>query len=156
MGWLAGAPDAAPDLELLERLARSGVVLSATFRRCPDAPPLPPILLAAVPLVQAAHRAIHELGGKIVVGTDAGINVSKPHDVAPHAIHNLMAIGMTPVEALAAMTSGGADALGLPAKGRLVQGADADIIVVDGDPRSDPDAVSRILRVWRSGEPVAR
>ena len=114
------------------------------------------MVLAGRPFVQAAHRAIRELGGKIVVGTDAGITLAKPHDVAPHAIHNLMVIGMTPVEALASMTSGGADALGLPAKGRLVQGADADIIVVDGDPRSDPDAVSRILQVWKSGEPVAR
>lgn len=145
-----------PDPELLERLARSGVVLSATFGSCPDGPPPPPMLIAGRPFVQAAHRAIRELGGKIVVGTDAGITLAKPHDVAPHAIHNLMAIGMTPVEALASMTSGGADALGLPAKGRLVQGADADIIVVDGDPRSDPDAVSRILQVWKSGQPVAR
>ncbi len=148
--------DPNPDRELLERLARSGIALSATFGRCPDAPPPPPMLVAGMPFVQAAHRAIRELGGKIVVGTDAGINPGKPHDVAPHAIHNLMIIGMTPVEALAAMTSGGADALGLPAKGRLVADADADMIAVDGDPRADPDAVTRIRQVWKAGESVAR
>ena len=85
------------------------------------------------------------------MGTDAGINPDKPH-----AIRNLMVIGMTPVEALAAMTSGGAEALGLSAKGRLMAGADADMIAVDGDPRIDPDAVTRILQVWKAGESVVR
>lgn len=144
-----------PDPELLERLARSGIPLSATFGRCPDGPPPPPMFLAVEPALRAAHAAVRELGGKIVVGTDAGISLIKPHDVAPHAIHNLIAIGMTPVEALTAMTSGGADALGLPGKGRLSAGADADVIAVDGDPRSDPGAVARIVQVWRAGVPVS-
>lgn len=144
-----------PDPELLERLARSGIALSATFGRCPDGPPPPPMVVAAEPALRAAKAAVRELGGKIVVGTDAGINLMKPHDVAPHAIHNLIAIGMTPVEALAAMTSGGADALGLPGKGRLSAGADADMIAVNGDPRTDPDAVTRVIRVWRAGVPVS-
>ncbi len=148
--------DPRPDPDLLERLARSGIALSATMGRCADGPPLPPMLLAVGPKIRAAQAVVRELGGKIVVGTDAGINVAKPHDVAPQAIHDLISIGMTPVEALAAMTSGGADALGLPGKGRLAAGADADMIAVDGDPRTDPAAVTRIVQVWRAGVPVSR
>ena len=148
--------DPRPDPELLERLARSGIALSATFGRCADGPPLPPMLLAVGPKIRAAQAVVRELGGKIVVGTDAGISVAKPHDVAPAAIHDLISIGMTPVEALAAMTSGGADALGLSGKGRLAAGADADMIAVDGDPRTDPSAVTRIAQVWRAGVPVPR
>jgi imidazolonepropionase-like amidohydrolase len=146
--------DPRPDPELLERLARSGIALSATMGRCADGPPLPPMLQAVGPKIRAAQAVVRELGGKIVVGTDAGISVAKPHDVAPQAIHDLISIGMTPVEALAAMTSGGADALGLPGKGRLAAGADADMIAVDGDPRTDPSAVTRIAQVWRAGAPV--
>ncbi len=147
--------DPRPDPELLERLARSGIALSATFGRCADGPPPPPMIQAAAPKVRAAHAAVRERGGKIVVGTDAGISVAKPHDVAPQAIHDLIALGMTPVEALTAMTSGGADALGQPGKGRLAAGADADMIAVDGDPRTDPVAVTRIVQVWRAGVPVS-
>jgi imidazolonepropionase-like amidohydrolase len=147
--------DPRPDPELLERLARSGIALSATLGRCVDAPPPPPSIRAVGPKIRAAQAVVRERGGKIVVGTDAGISVAKPHDVAPQAIHDLISIGMTPVEALAAMTSGGADALGLSGKGRLTAGADADMIAVDGDPRTDPSAVTRIVQVWRTGTPIS-
>jgi len=101
-------------------------------------------------------RRVLELGGVIVVGSDAGITPAKPHDIAPRAIHDLMDIGMDPTRALAALTSCGADALGLPNKGRLRSGADADIVTIDGDPRHDPDAVARVVEVWRGGVPVDR
>jgi imidazolonepropionase-like amidohydrolase len=94
------------------------------------------------------------LGGQIVVGSDAGIGPAKPHDVAPHAIHNLLGMGMTPIEALSAMTSGGADAIGLPAKGRVAPGADADLIAIAGDPGTDPDALANIIQVWKAGNPI--
>ena len=145
-----------PDSELLARLASSGIALSATFGHCPDGPAPPPVIRQITPAVRAAQTIVRELGGKIVVGTDAGITTAKPHDVAPLAIHDLISIGMTPLEALAAMTSGGADALGLAAKGRLTPGADADVIAVDGDPLTDPAALARVVRVWRAGLPVSR
>ena len=143
-----------PDPQLLVDLAESGIALSATFGRCPDAPPGPPIIEQIGPPVRAAQATVHRLGGRIVVGSDAGINTGKPHDVAPHALHQCLEIGMTPVEALAALTSGGADALGLASKGRLCAGADADVVAVAGDLLADPGAVVRVERVWRLGQPV--
>jgi imidazolonepropionase-like amidohydrolase len=146
-----------PDPQLIDDLATSGIALSATFGRCADAPP-PPGHFGEVtlPLIRDAIRRVLELGGTVVVGSDAGINLHKPHDIAPQAIHDLMGIGMNPTDALAALTSGGADALGLPLKGRLRAGADADIITIDGDPRDDPCAATRIVDVWRAGTPVDR
>jgi imidazolonepropionase-like amidohydrolase len=146
--------DPDPDPALLERLATSGVALSATFGRCPDAAPLPRHWEKMLPKMRAAWTTVHHLGGTIVVGSDAGIYLGKPHDVTPHAIHNLLEIGMTPAEALAAITSAGADALGLPTKGRLAPGADADMIAVDGDPEIDADALTRIVQVWKVGRPI--
>jgi imidazolonepropionase-like amidohydrolase len=147
------APD--PDPQLLSDLARSGIALSATFGRCADAPPISQHFReVTVPLVRDAMRRVIELGGIVVVGTDAGIVPGKPHDIAPRAIHDLMNIGMSTTEALAALTSGGADALGLLHKGRIRSGADADMIAVNGDPRTDPDAIGRISQVWRMGVPV--
>jgi imidazolonepropionase-like amidohydrolase len=146
--------DPDPEPELLERLASSEIALSATFGRCPDAPPYPAYWEAIVPKTRAALATVHALGGCIVVGSDAGINSAKPHDVAPYAIHNLLGIGMTPIEALSAMTLGGADALGLPEKGRGAPGADADLIAVSGDPSTDPEALADIVQVWKAGRPV--
>ena len=114
----------------------------------------PPVLEAIVPKIRAAQATVRSLGGRIVVGSDAGIGPAKPHDVAPHAIHNLLGIGMTPLEALSAMTSGGADAVGLPAKGRVARGADADLVAVAGDPSADPDALTKIVQVWKAGKPI--
>ncbi len=148
------APD--PDPRLLEDLANSGIALSATFGRCADAPPPPDVLVRATPLVRDAMRRVLELGGVIVVGSDAGINTAKPHDIAPRAIHDLVDIGMDPTGALASLTSRGADALGLPNKGRLRAGADADVIAIAGDPRDDPDAATRVIGVWRCGVPIDR
>lgn len=150
--------DDTPDPGLLERVANSGIALSATFGRCPDIPfELPP---GGIPkwfeTMFTSIATVRELGGRIVVGTDAGILPIKPHDVAPHAIDPLMMIGMTPTEALSALTSAGADAIGLPNKGRLASGADADMIAVNGDPRSDPNTIADIARVWRAGRPVQR
>jgi imidazolonepropionase-like amidohydrolase len=147
------APD--PDPQLLRDLAESGIALSATFGRCADAPPFPQHFEeVTLPLVRDAMRRVTELGGVVVVGTDAGIVPDKPHDIAYRAIHDLINIGRSTTEALAALTSGGADALGLPHKGQIRTGADADMIAVNGDPRIDPDAVGRIAQVWRMGVPI--
>lgn len=150
--------DPNPPRELLETLAAARVALSLTFGVCPhaDAPPLPEVWARMLPKMFDAWSTIRELGGNLVVGSDAGISPGKPHDVTPRAIEPLMAIGMTATEALTALTSAGADALGLPNKGRLVEGADADLVAVDGDPRLDSEAVTRIRQVWRHGRSVLK
>ena len=94
------------------------------------------------------------MGGRIVVGSDAGIAEFKPHDVMSHAIRDLIATGMTPNEALHAMTRGGALALGLESKGLIRAGADADLIVVQGDPIVEAEAITRVVGVWRGGRKV--
>jgi len=149
-------PETAPEAELIDRLVASGIPASATFGRCPDTPmpPLPEQFEKRIANAIASMTRVRELGGRIVVGTDAGINPAKLHDVAPHAIEPLLMIGMSTVEALAALTSASADALGLPNKGRLTPGADADMIAVRGDLGDDPDAVRNVAHVWRAGRPI--
>ena len=61
---------------------------------------------------------------------------------------------MNPIEALQALTIRGADALGMPNKGRIAPGADADLLAVDGDPELEPEALSRVVQVWRAGVPI--
>ncbi len=144
-----------PDPALLELLATSDTVISATLGVVPNAD-LPPPMLAMIPRVTAALGVVRQRGGRIVVGSDAGIAPFKPHDVMPHAIHDLIAIGMTETEALHAMTSGGAAALGLASKGIIAAGADADLVAVAGDPTVDAEAITRVVAVWKGGREIER
>ncbi len=145
---------AEPPDPLLERLAASGVVVSATLGRLPDVP-LPPVAEANLPVLREARRRLHRLGATIVAGTDAGINEGKPHDVLPYAMTEHIDAGMTPIEALRALTSVAARALGLDdRKGRLAAGHDADLVAVAGDPLLDPGALTAVVGVWRDGERV--
>jgi imidazolonepropionase-like amidohydrolase len=145
--------DAPP--ELLDDLAASATAISATLGRLPGAR-YPPVWDEASRRARQADGYVHRAGGAVVVGSDAGINVWKPHDVMRYAFAPLVGLGMTVVEALRAMTAGGADAVAASGKGRLRPGADADLVALDGDPRVDHEAVLRVARVWRAGMPVDR
>jgi imidazolonepropionase-like amidohydrolase len=77
----------------------------------------------------------------------------KPHDVLPYALRALVEqIGMTPLQALRAVTSIAASAMGLGgSKGRIAAGADADVVVVWGDPVADIGSVTDVEAVFRAG-----
>jgi hypothetical protein len=67
------------------------------------------------------------------------------------------ASGLTPLEAVTAMTGGGAWALGLQSdRGLLAPGMRADLVVVAGDPSATLDALLQIERVFLGGAPVDR
>lgn len=145
-----------PPPRLLERIADSGIAVSATLGTTAP-PPYPPHWKAAVPVARAAFGQIHEAGGVVVVGTDAGINPLKPHDVLPLGARDLVAtVGMSPLEALVAVTSRSADVCGIPDRGRLTPDGVADIVAVRGDPTSDIAALGDVVRVWRGGVEVDR
>jgi imidazolonepropionase-like amidohydrolase len=144
-----GRPE--PDEALLARLASSDVVIAPTLGRLPD-PPLPPEMAANRPVLIGAWRRLHQLGATLVPGTDAGVSPAKPHDVLAHAFSDLTECGMSPREALSALTVVAARACGVAErKGRLAPGFDADIIAVVGNPLQDPHALTSVSGVWRAG-----
>ena len=62
--------------------------------------------------------------------------------------------GMTPQQALASGTIGGAALLGLDKLGRLATGMEGDLIAVDGDPLADIHALEKVRFVLYKGAVV--
>ena len=140
-----------PSDDLVERLATSGIALSASLGALPGATP-PPIVAANLDVIVRTFSRLADLGAVVSIGSDAGISPGKPHDVLPTALSALVAYGQTPEYGLRAMTSVAARAIGLgDRKGRLAAGYDADLLAVRGDPLTEPEALTRPVGVWKSG-----
>jgi imidazolonepropionase-like amidohydrolase len=96
-------------------------------------------------------KAMHEMGVRIIAGTDAGVD-NTPHHQYIGGLEYLVSLGFRPGEVLAMATTEAAGALGVGAiTGRLAPGYDADLIVVDGDPRTDIAVLGKLRRVIARG-----
>jgi imidazolonepropionase-like amidohydrolase len=96
-----------------------------------------------------AYRA----GVKIALGTDSAV---APHTEANKEVGLMVSKGgMSPRDALIAATKGGPDLMDLSNEtGTLDPGKSADLIAVDGDPLTDPSAVTRVGYVMVKGKPI--
>ena len=104
----------------------------------------------------ASVAALHAAGVAILAGT----NSTEPrpefggtaHGASVHhELQLLVAAGLTPVETLRAATSTPADRFGLADRGRIVAGARADLLLVEGDPTTTISDTLSIRAVWRRG-----
>ncbi|OFW00424.1 MAG: hypothetical protein A3I61_04790 [Acidobacteria bacterium RIFCSPLOWO2_02_FULL_68_18] len=106
---------------------------------------------AAVPVNLAAFRqALQQPKLKIVMGTDAGAGAHGRN--ADEVVARVREGGQRPTDAIAGVTSLGAEALGLGDRiGTIAPGMEADLIAVDGDPLVDITALRRVLFVMKGG-----
>ena len=140
---------------VVDRLAAADVAVSVTLGRLKHIP-LPPMIANNLDVLLETRMRLHAKGATMVVGTDAGISQAKPHDVLPNAFADLVESGMTPIEALQALTTVAAKVCGVAdRKGKLAAGFDADLVAVAGDPFSDVAALTAVASVWRAGREVA-
>jgi len=95
----------------------------------------------------------YRTGVKIALGTDSAV---APHIEAAREVGLMVSKGgMTPSDALVAATKGGPDLMDLSNEtGTLDPGKWADLIAVDGDPMTDPAAVTRVGYVMVMGKPI--
>jgi imidazolonepropionase-like amidohydrolase len=158
-----------PD-DVLARVAAGGVTLDLTlgFDRAGFAamPAPPPGIQEAMRRTgmdfESAYDAriavaarVRRHGIRVVSGADAGVGPLKRHGAVVFAVVDLLKAGFTPEEALATATSDAAAACGLAdLTGALSPGLAADLLVVDGDLRSDLDALHRPVAVLARGVDV--
>lgn len=101
-------------------------------------------------------RRLHAAGVPILAGTDAP-NPNTAHGASLHEeLAQLVAAGLSPLDALKAATSRPADAFGLPQRGRIVAGHRADLLLVEGEPDRDIEATRAIVSIWKNGYAVDR
>ncbi|TQK70640.1 amidohydrolase family protein [Nocardioides sp. SLBN-35] len=153
--------------DLLERTAAAGVAVDPTMGNDPAVlamlPTPPPAILEIMARVGLDIEAffaqryvdvgrMRAHGVRVVPGVDAGAAPTKAHGNAWRAVLDLATAGWPLDEALAAGTSGAADACGLGAEtGALRPGLAADLLVVEGDLAADPAALGRPLDVLLRG-----
>ncbi len=141
---------------LIRLIADRQIIVGATIGQLPGGGTVtPPEVAARIPRIMANTRRLYEAGAPMVAGTDAGIAPMKPHDVVRYALAMLCRLGSSQAEALQTITSRAAGVCGLGhLKGRIAAGFDADILAVDGDPVTDPEALHRIRAVYARGTAV--
>ena len=112
----------------------------------------PPILVKANAAIAAIHQTFQRalgMGIKIGLGTDAAVY---PHGRNPEEFHQMVDLGMKPIDALKAGTSADAELLGLADRiGTLEPGKLADVVVVPGDPLENIRATEHVFFVMKEG-----
>jgi imidazolonepropionase-like amidohydrolase len=156
--------------DLLDRVAAAGVQVDPTmgndFSLLHTLPPPPPQVLEVQQRLGLEMKdffvqryghvgRMRDRGLRVVPGVDSGAMPLKAHGNQWLAVLDLVKSGYPVAEALAAGTSGAADALDVgDATGSLRAGLAADLLVVDGDLRTEPQALGRRTAVRVRGEAV--
>ena len=103
------------------------------------------------PRIEDTIRRARAMGIRIVTGADTDYGPEGLTRIA-HEIMRFHGLGMTAQEALASSTSQAAELLGIGTRtGRIAEGYEADLIVVDGNPLDDVAVLQDVLIVITNG-----
>ncbi len=107
---------------------------------------------------QSSFRQAHERGLLIAMGTDAGTPFNHHGDNAQE-LERMVALGMSPMEAILASTSAAARLIGFEMQiGTIAPGKEADLLLVEGNPLRRIDMLRdrrRLVGVMQAGRFVA-
>lgn len=158
------------DEESCDAMAETGAILVPTRSIIEDilthldqVPDYAAAKLTAIAEIHAdAMRLAIERGVTVAMGTDIGLTgTDLPNSWGTNGseLVHLVALGMTPLQAIEAATATAPATLGsqAPRSGLLATGYDADLITVDGDPLADISILAspeRITGVWTGGRQV--
>lgn len=146
--------------DLLDEVVRRGIVVVPTLINIDNFPGIADSGEAKYPVYAAHMRALHatsrgriraawEAGVPIYPGTDAG--GSMLHGLVRDEIHALVDAGIPQPDVIAQASWRAREWLGLPG---LVEGAPADFVVYDADPRADLATLADPRRIVLRGQVV--
>ncbi len=112
---------------------------------------------------KVSFKSAHQGGISIAMGTDAGTPFNY-HGENAQELERMVALGMTPMEAIVASTATAARLIGIQdSVGRLARGMEADLVVLKGNPLQRIDVLQdrdKIMGVMKAGTfvsgPLAR
>jgi imidazolonepropionase-like amidohydrolase len=145
---MAGHTTLVPTLSVLESFIGFAVTDGGRYAETKAASAV--LLEQALAVVRAAKKA----GVRIATGSDFGGGSVRPGHLA-WEVQMLVRAGLEPYEALASATWIGGELLGLEDAGTVHEGGPADLVLVHGDPLSDPGVLWRVWRVYHGGERVS-
>jgi imidazolonepropionase-like amidohydrolase len=107
-----------------------------------------------LPRLEQTIKNAHALGVRIAAGADTDYGAESLTRIA-HEVMRFRALGLSPVEALATATSGAAELLGIGTRtGRVAEGYEADLIVLEANPLEDAGVLQDVLIVITDGRVV--
>ena len=114
-----------------------------------------PKFLERYALLQALVKGFQEAGVPLLAGTDAPAHALVPGFSLHDELHELVAAGLTPYEALRSATASAGAFLSGGAFGTIANGKRADLLLLEADPFEDVERASKIVGVmvngrWRS------
>jgi imidazolonepropionase-like amidohydrolase len=95
-------------------------------------------------------KAFAASGGTVLFGTDVGF--IRLYDTSLEL--ELMGRALSPSEVMASLTTNPSAYFKVPTKGRIEQGFDADIVILDGDPTADVRNLSKVAYTIRAGKVI--
>jgi imidazolonepropionase-like amidohydrolase len=112
-------------------------------------PPVRAKAESVLPKAREGLRAAIKVGVLIAYGTDAAVY---PHGDNAKEMGVLVDAGMSPIEAIRSATLNAVDLLGVDDRGRIAEGALADLIAVEGNPLENVRILESISFVMRGGK----
>jgi imidazolonepropionase-like amidohydrolase len=148
--------------ELLEKMVENGQTLVPTLSTFHDVSEDHAVKYPCA-LVEQAERQREEAYLTLAAAKAAGVRIAMGFDSYPlgqnaRELIRMIDGGLTPMEGIVAATSNAAAAIGLGDVGTVVPGAVADLLVLEGDPLSEPAILldaDRIRFVVQGGEIIA-
>jgi imidazolonepropionase-like amidohydrolase len=134
--------------EQLARFKQQGIALTPTLSLFAKLPIPPEIAARVVDNVVNQLKVFSEHGGTVLFGTDVGY--TQLYDTTLE--YELMGRALSQRQVLASLTTNPAQYFKAAKKGRVEQGFDGDVVVLDGDPISDVRNLAKVAYTIRAGQ----
>ena len=134
--------------EQLARFKSQGIALTPTLSLFAKLPIPPEIAARVVDNVVGQLKLFSDNGGTVLFGTDVGF--TQFYDTTLE--YELMRRALTERQVLASLTTNPAKYFKAAKKGRVEQGLDADLVILDGDPIADVRNLAKVAATIRAGK----